>query len=151
MEVRFDRIESLVLQSIRPQFLHQPNSTSFLVLIEQYPRTFFRNDTQCQMELIVAVTAQRMKHISSCALRMDADYRRRILNIAKHKSQSTLLMLSLILTRLIHALKAQQAEVSPACWKADISDLSQCDQCECPCEPSNFWSRNRHLFIGRMT
>ena len=89
------------------------------MLVKQYPCAFVRDDMQCKMKLIVTVTTQRMEYVPSRALRVDADYGRRVMNIAKHKGQS-----ALYFTCSIQTFKAQQAEMGPARWKTDICDLS---------------------------
>jgi hypothetical protein len=80
-KVCFDRIESTVLKFIGAQFLHDTNASAFLMLIEQYPCTFIRDRAQGQMELIVAVTSQRVECVPGCALGMNAHHRGRTVEI----------------------------------------------------------------------
>ena len=106
LQVCFDRVESLVLQSIRAQLFHQPDAAALLMLVKQYSCAFFGDYSHGQVELIVTVTAQGMENISRGALRVDADHGGQAVNIAKNKSQGALPMVSLVCPFLVYFLKA---------------------------------------------
>lgn len=64
------------------------------------------------------------------------------MNIPKHKSQSALRRRGLV--RTIQIFEAQQPEMGPSSWKADICDLPQCDQSKLSLRMSAFGPR---LFV----
>jgi hypothetical protein len=88
--VGLDGVETRILQLIRLQFRHQTNAAAFLLFVNQDARTLVPNHSQCHFKLLPAVAAQRVKHIAGEALRVNADQRRRGMNITHHQGNSFL-------------------------------------------------------------
>jgi hypothetical protein len=111
------------LKFISAQLLHEADASALLVLIEQHPCPFICNDTQGEVELIVAVTPKRVENISRRALRMNANYRRGTVDIAQNQGQRSLHAFFPWFMFGMHAFEGQQAEVCPMGWETYISDL----------------------------
>jgi two-component system, LytTR family, sensor kinase len=127
LQVCFHRIQSLVLQLVGAQFPHQPNAPPLLLLVDQDARAGLDNLAQSQLQLQPAVAAQRVKDVAGEALRMDAHQWRSRVDVAHHQGDGFLALgygtaaipPSLGRTR---ALKAENAEMSPARWEIRVSN-----------------------------
>src|SRR6266404_9697331 len=87
--VRFDGIETLVLQGVGSQFCHQPDATTLLILVDHQTRSLVSNGRHCEFQLASAITAQRSEHFAGEALRMNAQQRYSVLQIAKRHHQGS--------------------------------------------------------------
>jgi len=116
-QVSFDGVETLVLEFIGAQLLHQTDSTSLLVLVKQSTVALFRDPSQREMKLIVTVATKRMKDVPCRALRVNAHQWRLTMEITKHECECRLSVF------FACALEGTQAEVGPTCWKIYICDL----------------------------
>ena len=80
--VGFYGIQPLVLQFISLQLGHQADAPAFLLFVDQDARALLCNHGQRHFQLFAAVAAQRTEDISSEALRVDAEQRRRGMNVS---------------------------------------------------------------------
>src|SRR6266550_6427487 len=90
--VRFDRIETLILQGIGSQFCHEPDATALLILVDHQSRSLVCDGRHCDFQLASAITAQRSKHFAGEALRMNAQQRYSVLQIAKRHHQGSFMI-----------------------------------------------------------
>ena len=70
--VRVHSVEAGVLQGVRLQLRHQADAAAFLMFIDHDAASFGGNRPHGNLELVVAVAAQRPEHLASETLRMDA-------------------------------------------------------------------------------
>ncbi len=113
--IGFDGVETRVLQLVSLQFGHQPDAASFLLFVDKYARAQIANHGERHLELLAAVTAQRMKNIAGKTLRMDANQRRSGLNISHHQGDGFLDAPVSIGTEF--GAKTMDAELTPASGK----------------------------------
>src|ERR1700758_2010058 len=83
--VRFNRIESFVLQRVSFQLCQEPDATALLILIDHQTRSLVCDGRHCEFQLPSAIAAQRSENFSSEALGMNAQQRRLISQIASHQ------------------------------------------------------------------
>jgi hypothetical protein len=62
--IRSYGVESSVLKSISLKFRHEPNTTPFLMLINQHTAAFRGNGSHGQFQLVAAVAAKGSEHIT---------------------------------------------------------------------------------------
>src|SRR2546428_13330600 len=73
MMIGLNGVVSLVLQFIRQQLIHQPNTASFLQLVNQDAASALRNRLHRKMKLISTIAPSRSENIAGHTLRVDAD------------------------------------------------------------------------------
>ena len=122
--IRLHGVETLVLQFVSLQLGHQADTASFLLFIDENPCTFFGDHRQREFELLPAVAAQRVKDVSSEALRVHADQRRGRLHIAHH--QRDCFFDAAIAVGGGVSAKAVDAELAPA-----RGELGRCHPFDC--------------------
>src|SRR5699024_342296 len=76
--IRFDRIQSLILQTVCTQFVQEADPPSFLAHINDCPASPLIDHLQRFVQLRPAVATDRMEHIASQTFRMDAYERCRL-------------------------------------------------------------------------
>ena len=128
-QIRFHRVQSLILQFVSAQLGHQADAASLLLLVNQDARTGLGNLAQRQLQLQTAIAAQRMEHVARQALRMDAHQRRRRMNVAHHQRNRFLFLrcgVASVARRLrrVHALEAEDTEMSPARGKIRVRNFA---------------------------
>ena len=85
--VGIDRVEAAVLQRVRLQLRHQADAAALLILVDHQPAPFLGDGPHGDLQLVVAVTAQRPEHLAGEALRMDAQERSALSQIAQDQSR----------------------------------------------------------------
>ena len=75
------------------------------------------------MELVVAVTTQRVKDLASCALRMNTNNWWKAMHISQNESQGSLYSFNHGLLVDASCLETKQAKLCPARWEFHFSDL----------------------------
>src|SRR5215470_5423382 len=86
--VRLYRIQSGILQLVGLQLRHQPDTTAFLLLVNEDARTFPRDQRQRHFQLLPAIATKRAKNIAGQTLRMDAHQRRGGVDITDYEGYS---------------------------------------------------------------
>src|ERR1700722_1436069 len=86
----FNRVEALVLQCICLQLRHEPDTTSFLVLVDQQPASFTSDRTHRHFQLVSAVTTKRPQNVAGEALRMNTQQRRTSAQLAQDKGYGSI-------------------------------------------------------------
>ena len=74
--VGLDRIQAGILQLVRLQFRHKADASALLLFVNQNAGALVANHRQRHLQLLTAVTAQRMKNVTGEALRVNAQQRR---------------------------------------------------------------------------
>ena len=86
-----------------------------------------------QLELQAAIAAQRVENVAGEALRVDADQRRRGVDVAHDQGDKAFDFLdgagAIGGRRLVHALKAENAECAPAGREIGFGDFFDAFQC----------------------
>src|ERR671937_806024 len=72
LEVRFDRVEPVLLQLVRAQLVQQSDPAALLRHVQKNTTLLGRDLRQRLLELLAAVAAQRVEHVAGEALGMDA-------------------------------------------------------------------------------
>src|SRR6478609_4357363 len=85
LEVCLHCIEAHVLQLIGAQLGHQSDATAFLLLVDEDAGAFVTDALHRQLELLTAVAAERTEDITCEALRMNADHRRRCVDVSQYQ------------------------------------------------------------------
>src|SRR5439155_9750881 len=80
--IGLDRVDSRVLQLVSLQFGHQADAASFLIFIDHQSAAFLRDGPHGDLQLVAAVAAQRAEHLAGEALRVDAQQRSALRQIA---------------------------------------------------------------------
>ena len=108
--VGIDRVEAGVLKLVGPQFRHQADAAALLVLVDHQPAAFRGDGPHGDLQLVVAVAAQRPEHLAGEALRMDAHEGRALGQIAEDQCER-----GIRLSRAVHnhALKRHGLKHSP--------------------------------------
>ena len=70
--VGIHRVEAGVLQFVSPQLCHQADAAALLMFVDHQPAAVRGDGPHGDLQLVVAVTAQRPEHLAGEALRMDA-------------------------------------------------------------------------------
>src|SRR5437899_793672 len=88
--VRLDGIEPLILQGVGPQLVHEPDPTTLLPQVEEYPATLLRDAGQRGVQLVGAVAAIRVEHVAGKALGVDANEDRLAARHGAHRQRDVL-------------------------------------------------------------
>gem|GEM_PF-6598449 len=131
LDVGFHGVEALVLQLIGFEFRHQADAAALLLLIEQNAGASLGDFAQGKLELQAAVAAQRVEDVSGEALGVNAHERRRGVDVA-HDQRDRSFHLPVRHGRTVlaghrifdDALKAENAEVSPASGEVGVGHLT---------------------------
>src|SRR5229473_7161537 len=151
--VRFDGIETLVLQGVGSQFCHQPDATTLLILVDHQTRSLVSNGRHCEFQLASAITAQRSQHFAGEALRMNAQQRYSVLQIAKRHHQGSF-MFSFGQVCSIRACSFKADQVEDAKNRRQVSGDHPTDAAMlCALIHAVSVSRNRssHLSVGAIS
>jgi hypothetical protein len=123
-EVGFDGVAALVLELIGAELGHEADTAALLVLVEQDAGALFGDGAEGEVELVVAVAAERVEDVSGEALGVDADDGRSGLKVAHGEGDGRLDGLTVGVAGLGEALEAENAELSPAGGEGGIGDLA---------------------------
>src|SRR5258708_2536685 len=82
LDIGLHRVEAAVLQFVSLQLRHQADAAPFLLLVDQDAGPGRGNLFERHLELLTAIAAQRTKHVSGEALRVDTNQRRLAVDIA---------------------------------------------------------------------
>ena len=103
-------VEAGVLQFVSPQLRHQADATALLMFVDHQPAAFRGDGPHGNLQLVVAVTAQRPEHLAGEALRMDAHERSALGQIAEDQCERGIRVSSAVHN---HALKRHGLKHSP--------------------------------------
>lgn len=123
LEVGFDGVEALVLQLVGAELGHEADATALLLLVEQDSGALFGDTRECEVELVVAVAAERVEDVAGGALGVDANDGRLRMNVAHDEGDGALERLAVGFAGLREAFEAEDTEVTPAGGEVGIRDL----------------------------
>jgi len=129
LKIGLNRVQSLILQFVGAQLRHQPDAAPLLLLVDQNACARLDDLVQRQLQLQTAIAPQRVEHIARQALRMNAHQRGRRVDIAHHQGHSLFALRRRPTAvarcfRILRALKAENAEVSPPRGKIRVRNLA---------------------------
>ena len=107
--VGFDCVESLILKLVGLELGHEPDASSFLLLIDQNAGPGLGDHGERHFQLLAAIATQRAEDVAGEALRVNAYQRRSRMDIAHHHGNG----LFCATVAVKQAFKAHDAEVSP--------------------------------------
>ena len=130
LDVGLDGIAALVLELVGAELGHEADAASFLLLVEEDTGAGLRDFSKSELELEAAVAAEGAEDVAGEALGVDANERRRGVNIAHDKGDEALdggLRCGGVVVagarRGEPAFKAEDAEVTPARREVGLGDF----------------------------
>src|SRR5215510_5277945 len=85
--IGLDRVDSRVLQLVSLQLGHQADAAPFLILINHQSAALLRDRLHGEVELDAAIATQRAEHFAGEALRVDAQERRPLAQVAEREDE----------------------------------------------------------------
>jgi hypothetical protein len=135
LEIGLDGVEALVLQLVGAELGHESDAAAFLLLVDQDAGALFDDAIHGELELLAAVAAQRAEDVAGQALGVDADQRRRGVNVAMHEGDAAFdatecngIAGTAGLGLGDHTFKAVDAEMSPAGGEVGLRYLTDRDR-----------------------
>jgi hypothetical protein len=86
----FNRVEARVLQRISLQFGHQSNTTPLLMFLDHQTASFLSNSGHGYFQLVSAVTTEGSEDLAGETLRMEAQERSTLHQIAQRNRERSL-------------------------------------------------------------
>jgi hypothetical protein len=133
--VGFDRIETLILELVGAEFGHEPDAATFLLLVKQDTGALVGDALKGEMELVVAVAAERVEDVTGEALGVDAHDRRDWLavgsgrvNVTHYERDGSFDGFAGGIAGLRDAFEAENAKVAPAGGEVGVSDFGQAEK-----------------------
>jgi len=127
LEIGFSCVEPLILQLIGAEFFNQADAATFLKIVDKHSSALFRDCTQGQMKLLIAITPHGVENLTSHALRMNADEWRGAMDISESQGKNCFRTFSRIAGA--GGFKGQKVEICPAGGEDNLGDLRQRHQC----------------------
>src|SRR5579884_594296 len=121
--VGFDGVESLVLKFVGLELGDKSDASTFLLFVKQNSCPGIGDHSQSEFELLSAVTAQRMEDVSREALGMNANQRRRGMNVSHHNSNRSFRAASLRIALI--AFESKNAKVAELSRKVSFGALGR--------------------------
>src|SRR5208283_3194015 len=73
LHIRFHRVETVILQLVGTELVHQADAAAFLVFVDQQAAPTLDNLVERQFQLRAAIAAQAVQHIAGQTLRVYAN------------------------------------------------------------------------------
>jgi hypothetical protein len=119
--VGFDGVEALILELIGAELGHEADAATLLVFVEENAGALLGDEAESEVELVVAVAAEGVEHVSGEALGVDAHERRKLFSgsrgggeVAHGEGDGGVDALEASGGGVSDGFKAEDAEVSPA-------------------------------------
>jgi hypothetical protein len=126
--VGFDGVETLVLELVSAKFGHEADAAAFLLLVEEDAGAFVGDALEGEVELVVAVAAQRVKDVAGEALGVDADDGRLAMDIAHDEGDGAFDRFARGIAGLRDAFEAKDAKLTPAGGEVGVSDFGEAEK-----------------------
>jgi hypothetical protein len=123
-EVGFDGVAALVLELVGAELGHEADAAAFLLFIEEDAGALGGDHGEGEVELVVAVAAQRVEDVSGEALGVDADQGDAGVEVAHGEGNGAFDVFQGRVAGLGDALEAENAEMSPTGREIGVGDLS---------------------------